>query len=294
MAMARRCQSLRLICMMLALRCAAANASEAAESHVTVETTDGRTVSGVVDERTNGDTLWLRIAEGNVVLTVPAAWSDVSKATLAGDEAAVADLRQRRIELASAGPKLSSLAVAAPETVVQAAFMAPRTPRVRNLEIIDAGLVNLDRDVEPDGLSVTIVAVGFDGAPVAVRGTLRAELHGERRSVEDPAPRFEELGRWTQRVRSEDFVEGVATYCLPFRSASPQWEFDIMPDAVLTVQLGASGHGNYAASAPVALRHFNPLRDELQQWEGTRFLPNEVRGDFRGEREAGMWLWWGH
>jgi hypothetical protein len=237
--------------------------------------------------------LWLRTAEDNIVLAAPTAWTDVVQATIEGEEAPIADLRQRQGELASAGPKLGSLDTVTPERVVQASFMAPRTPRVRNLEIVATGLVNLDRDVEPDGLSVTIVAVGFDGAPVAVRGTLRAELHGERRSVDDPAPVFEELGRWTQRVRSEDFVEGAATYCLPFRSVAPEWEFDVMPDAVLTVQLGASGHGNYSASAPVALRRFNPLRDELQQRLGTRFLPNEIRGEFRGEQDAGMWLWWG-
>jgi hypothetical protein len=155
--------------------------------------------------------------------------------------------------------------------------------------------VNLDRDVEPDGIEVTIVAVGYDGLPVAVRGSLRAELHGERRNVGDPSPRFDELGRWTQRVQSEDFVDGAATYCLPFRAVSPEWEFDVLPDAVITVQLGATGHGNFSASAPVAVRLFNPLRDDLQQWEGTRFLPNEVRGReprMLG-RPAGMWQWWG-
>jgi hypothetical protein len=291
--MSRLRSSLNLICLTLAVHGATANAVVAVEHPVTIETHDGRALSGLIDDRTDGNALWLRVAEDNIVLAVPTAWGEVSQATVAGDETSVAELQQRHDELTSAGPKLSSLETVTPNAVVQAAFMAPRTPRVRNLEIVDAGLVNLDRDVEPDGLSVTIVAIGFDGAPTAVRGTLRAELHGERRSTGDPTPQFEELGRWTQRVRSEDFVEGAATYCLPFRRVAPEWEFDVMPDAVLTVELGASGHGNYSASAPVALRPFNPLRDELQQWRGTRFLPNEVRGDFRGPRDAGMWLWWG-
>ncbi|HEX6963193.1 MAG TPA: hypothetical protein VF175_15105 [Lacipirellula sp.] len=290
--MPRCCWFFHFVGAILVLHCVALGATAAAEQ-LLIETVDGRTLSGEVDERSDDNDLWLRMAEDNVVLTTPIAWSEISKATLAGDEVAAADLRERRADLASAGPRLDLLEAEMPQTVVQAAFLAPRTPRVRNLDIIAAGLVNLDRDVEPDGLSVTIVAVGFDGAPVAVRGTLRAELHGERRSVDDPTPRFAELGRWTDRVQSEDFVEGAATYCLPFRSVAPQWEFDVMPDAVLTVQLGATGHGNYSASAPVVLRHFNPLRDELQQWRGTRFLPNEVRGAFRGEQAPGMWLWWG-
>jgi hypothetical protein len=291
--MPRLLTSLGLLCFAFALFSRAAQAADAPSRALTLETSDGRELTGTMDERTDDDTLWLRMEEDGISLSIPVAWNKLVQSSAGGEQIAVDELRRRRNELALAGPKLSALETPVPEVVVQAAFMAPRTPRVRNLEIVAAGLVNLDRDVEPDGLAVTIVAVGFDGAPVAVRGSLRAELHGERRSVEDPAPRFEELGRWSERVRSEDFVEGAATYCLPFRSVAPEWEFDVVPDAVLTVQLSATGHGNYSASAPVALRHFNPLRDELQQWQGTRFLPNEVRGEFRGEARSGMWLWWG-
>ena len=151
--------------------------------------------------------------------------------------------------------------------------------RVRNLNVVSACLVNLDRDVAPDGIEVSIVAVGDDGAPVAVRGSLRAELFGESGALSrERQPEFGVLDRWSERVRAEDFVDGVATYCLPFRRAAPEWQFDLLPDAVLTVQLGATGHGNFSATAPVVLREFNPLRDDLQQHRGTRFLPNEVQG----------------
>jgi hypothetical protein len=282
-----------------------------AASAIVVETVDGRTLNGVVDARSDQQSLWVRQEEGNVVLRLPVDWEDIASTTVDGAAVGVDEMRQRLGELASEGPRWLIPEAEVPVDGVakmqaggsvysgmRAGSAAPHAAggRVRNLEVVGAGLVNLDRDVAPDGLSVSIVAVGYDGLPVAVRGNLRAELHGERRSVGDPAPRFDELGRWSQRVRSEDFVDGVATYCLPFRGTAPEWEFDIMPDAVLTVQLGATGHGNYSASAPVALRKFNPLRDDLQQWEGTRFLPNEL-GGWRpqaplGGRE-GMWLWWG-
>jgi hypothetical protein len=167
-------------------------------------------------------------------------------------------------------------------------------PRVRNAEIIAAMLTNFDRDPAPDALRISIVAVGTQGQPLAVDGYLRAELHGERRNVSDASPRFEVLERWTQSVDAADFIHGIATYCLPFRQTAPEWEVDIAPDAEVTVRLGAAGHGNYAAAAPVLLRRFNPLRDDLQQYHGTRFLPNEPYqrplGPF-GER-AGLWQWW--
>jgi hypothetical protein len=243
--------------------------------------------------------------EGDVALTTPVDWDDLAAASIDGDQVSVDDLREQLAELASAGPRFGDMFAAKPplgrelgaerQAAENLGHLMPRSGVVRNLEIVGAGLVNLDRDVEPDGIEVTIVPVGFDGLPVAVRGSLRAELHGERRNVGDASPRFEELGRWSQRVQSEDFVDGAATYCLPFGAVSPEWEFDVLPDAVITVQLGATGHGNFSASAPVAVRLFNPLRDDLQQWEGTRLLPNEVRGReprMLG-RPAGMWQWWG-
>ncbi len=269
-------------------------AEEAPAPVVVIETTSGQTLRGVVDDRSDERALWVRQEEGNVALSTPIAWKDLVEASVDGNELGVSDLRERLDALATAGPQLGELEFAKTQAAATGALLAPRTPRVRNLEIVGAGLVNLDRDVEPDGIAVTIVAVGFDGLPVAVRGSFRAELHGERRSVGDPAPRLEELGRWTQRVQSEDFVDGAATYCLPLRRVAPEWEFDVLPDAVITVQLGATGHGNFSASAPVVLRQFNPLRDDLQQWERTRFVPNEVRGReprMLGGR-AGMWQWW--
>jgi hypothetical protein len=272
------------------------HAEEGSPPPILVQTADGRTLRGEVDDRSDDATLWLRQTEGDVALTTAVDWVDVVVASIDGNQVSVNGLREQSTTVASVGPRLGDLIAANPQAARDnIGHLMPRSGRVRNIEIVAAGLVNLDRDVEPDGIEVALVALGFDGLPVAVRGSFRAELHGERRSVGDPAPRIEELGRWTQRVQSEDFVDGVATYCLPFRTVSPEWEFDVLPDAVITVQLGATGHGNFSASAPLALRSFNPLRDDLQQWEATRFLPNETHG--RDPRmlgwPAGLWQWWG-
>jgi hypothetical protein len=264
---------------------------------VSVRSVDGRTLSGVIDARTDDRLLWLRREESGVVLVSPVAWDEIATATLAGADLGAAALRDRARELASTrqSPLLSP---GQPGTMTAAAarFTSPRRRvRVRNLEIVGAVLANLDRDVEPDGIEVTIAAVGDDGEPLAVRGTLRAELYGERRPLEEPGPDFDELARWSERVRPEDFIDGVATYELPFRTTAPEWEFDLLPDAVLTVQLGAAGHGNFAASTPIVVRPLNPLRDDLQHDRGTRFLPTELHGSpplGRFGPQHGRWLHW--
>lgn len=274
-----------------------AAAQEAAR--VSVETVDGRVLVGAVDARTDERTLWLRQEEAGVYLTVPVAWDAVTAARAGEQSLRVDELRSRAAELASPGPRWLLPEVETPADGVQlAAYATPvgLARRVRAVEIVSACLVNLDRDVEPDGLEVAIAAVAEDGAPTAVRGNLSAVVHGERRPLLEPEVDFGELGRWNQRVRSEDFVDGVATYTLPFRNTAPEWEFDLLPGAVLTVQLGATGHGNFSAAAPVVVRAFNPLRDDLQLQRGTRFLPNEVQG-WRPQAplggRAGRWQWWG-
>jgi hypothetical protein len=285
------------------LMCAAWSAKPQAAEVVRVETAEGRALSGAVDARTDGSTLWLRLEENGIVLSVPVSWNAITSAAV-GDEAIGAEeLRERREELRSEGPRWLIPEVEVGIAKTQALGNAGgwgvvgRGVRVRNLNVVSACLVNLDRDVAPDGIEVSIAAVGDDGAPVAVRGSLRAELFGETGALSrERQPEFGVLDRWSERVRAEGFVDGVATYCLPFRRAAPEWQFDLLPDAVITVQLGATGHGNFSATAPVALREFNPLRDDLQQHRGTRFLPNEVQG-WRPQdpfgAELGRWQWWG-
>jgi hypothetical protein len=260
-------------------------AAAPAGKQLRIETRDDRELNGVMDVRTDERHLWLRREERNVVMTVPVAWDAVATASVGGDSIDVDDLKSRRNELASAAtqsfsgePELASV-IPAPAAVTPVSFVtASQAPHVRNLEIVCAELINLDRDVEPDGIEVSIAAVGEHGLPLAVRGSFRATLVGERRPATSGEIEFGELGRWTQRVRPEDFVDGVATYDLRFRVTAPEWEFDVAPDAILTIELGASGHGHYAASAPLALRRFNPLRDQMQLYRDSRFAPAELHG----------------
>jgi hypothetical protein len=277
----------------------ARQAARAAESEVWVRTAEGRTVQGAVDARTDARTLWVRKSDDGIVLTSAVAWDRVQNATLNGQAIDVSRLRDRRAELASTAPRLEFSGASNPANAtgaMQASYTSPiGAPQVRNLEILAAHLVNLDRDVEPDGIEVTVAAIGDDGSPRAVNGDLQVVLYGERRPAMHSLVEFGELDRWTQLVRVQDFVQGAATYVLRFRNTGPEWQFDLLPDAVLNARLGATGHGDFEASTPVYLRPFNPLRDNLQLLEETRFLPGELHGRNPHQRlkpENGLWLHW--
>lgn len=267
----------------------------AAESsgRVAVRTADGRDLGGVVDARTNDAELWIRNEQGPVVMATGVSWDAVTSAALDGQIIDAAILRERSAGLATEGPALFfEPAGSAPSGKLSGPGLVRRV-RVRSLQIVDACLANFDRDVEPDGLTVTIAAIGDDGCPTAVRGSLTARLFGEKRPNDAAVVAFPELDHWTQPVTTRDFVDGVATYELRFRGTAPEWQWDLLPDAVLDVTVGAFGQGNYAASAPVVVRQFNPLRDHQQLRYGSRFMPNELRGREPSSSPTaidGLWL----
>ncbi len=279
----------------LALAAALVVASLAvAEGVVSVATRDGRQLRGVVDARTDNERLWVRREAGGAALSASVAWDAIVAAEIDGMPIEAAELRELRASLATAATPIS----AQPAKVVTATTL-PKLPgfatRVRSLAIVDACLANWDADVEPDGLTVSVAALDDRGQPRPVRGSLAVRLHGERRSNGEPGPEFGVLQTWSQPVAASDFVEGVATYELPFRRVAPEWQFELLPDAVVEVRLGAFGAGNFAASAPVALRQLNPLRDDLQLDRGTRFFSREWHGRnprSMPTRSDGLWLNW--
>ncbi len=268
---------------------------------VEIQARDGRTLTGVVDDRTDGDRLWLRREESGIILASSVAWDEIDAVDLDGASLSVDELANQATHLATAEAawyaevvqqELPYHALVTPAT---GRFSHGRASRVRSVQIVAACLANFDRDMEPDGLQIALVALDERGAPVSVRGNFTAQLVGERRPALAPHRTFGMLERWSETVRPIDFIDGVATFELPFRRTAPEWEFELTPDALVNVTLGVYGEGNFAASAPVMLREFNPLRDHLQLEQGTRFGPFEVHG--RPPRSLprardGQWLYW--
>jgi hypothetical protein len=269
--------------------------SVTAAEPIEVHAADGRVLHGVIDARSDDEQLWIRQEAGPVVLTTSLPWDDVAWAAVDGSRVEPAALRDHSAAAATESQQAFTLPAASAAPIQSTAASRVRTRRVRNIDVLDACLVNFDRDVEPDGLAITIAAIGDDGLPVAVRGSLEARLFGERRPNDARVVAFPELDRWTQPVKTDDFVDGAVTFNLPFRRTAPEWQFDLLPDAVVEVRLGVFGDGNFAASAPVVIRQFNPLRDARQQHLKSRFMPRELHG--RPPMSApgspdGLWLHW--
>lgn len=262
---------------------------------IRVRLVDGRDMTGMADARTDADALWLRREQGSVIMSSSIAWDEVASAVVNQRTIDVAELRNIASSLATKEtPLFSQRSARAGDNTAHAPLRT--TPmRLRSLEIVDACLVNLDRDVEPDGLSVAIAAIGEDGRPMAVRGSLEARLFGESRPNDAPIVVFPEIDRWTHPVSRRDFVDGVAVYELQFRGTAPERQFHLLPDAVLELRLGAFGQGNYSASAPVVIRQFNPLRDHRQLRYGSRFMPRELQArppTSTAGSQDGRWIHW--
>jgi hypothetical protein len=268
---------------------------------IEVQARAGRTLKGVVDDRTDGDRLWLRREEGGIIMAVSVAWDEIDTAAIEGEAVSVDELAKRSARIATA--EAAWYAEVVQQERPYHTLVAPGSihisdrgaRRVRSVQIVAACLANFDRDVEPDGLQIALAALDEHGIPVAVRGNFSAQLAGERRPARAPHRTFGVLERWSESVRPTDFIDGVATYELPFRRAAPEWEFELTPDALVNVTLGVYGEGNFAASAPVVLREINPLRDHLQLERGTRFVPNEVHRPhphILPRWRDGQWLYW--
>lgn len=260
--------------------------AETVVADVQVHTNDGRVLTGEVDARTSADRLWIRQETDQIVLVTSVDWSTVVSAHVDGETINAKALADRASQLATersfgflSEPTDSELRAkieqhaSAPKA--DSWRGAPLRSRITSLEI-DAVLVNLDRDVEPDGFELAIAAVDATGRSVPVKGNLTIRLMGERNEHHSGRIRFEDMQQWTRPVAPEDFVDGVAGYVLPFRAVHPEFDFELRPDAQLNVRLGVFGSGNFAATVPVLLREFNPFRDRMQMFEGSRFFRDEL------------------
>jgi len=263
-----------------------------ARATVTVQTVDGRELVGEIDERTNAEQLWIRREAKPIVLATSVRWDSIVNATMDGKRVEVATLAETWPGLKSRGPEgIFSLAAGVPSVVGQTRSRPrPRRAKIAALEI-DAILVNLDRDVEPDGFELVITALDRHGRSVPVRGTLSARLVGERDKEHLGGIRFDELQRWSRPVACADFEEGLASYRLRFRTVRPEFDWELIPYALLHVRLGVYGEGNFEASVPVMIRQFNPLRDQMQKYSRSRFFRGELTEQVHANSAFGIRNW---
>ncbi len=265
-----------------------ANATVAAAAEkVTVELNNGRVLNGEVDERTNGESLWLRTTGRNVAISRAYDWSDVSHVHHLSASYNAAEFRAVAAQFAQ---KLADDFFVTPHDADPIAQSVPTiqsirrpSPHIESLSI-DAGVANWDGDVESDGLSVHIAPVvgpGALGGPIEV-GRIEAQaivtLIGRRFDSFRGRRAFVELGRWNRRVSIPHVGSQGVLLRLPFQSMHPDFDLDVLPAAVVSVRLVAQGVRPLQASAPIHLRVFDRLRDEWQNSTGIRFFPDEQVG----------------
>ena len=244
-------------------------------AELSVRTTDGRELVGEVDSRTSEKTLWVRQESDQIILATALNWNAITSVELDGEAIDLAQLAKRAGELASTARDGFLMEAPPPQVLHDQLLHRDVGAHITSLEV-DAVLVNLDRDVEPDGYELAIAAIDELGKEVPVKGNLYVRLMVERNVHHTGRIRFEDIQQWSQPVAPHDFADGVAMYVLPFRGFSPEFDDELRPDAQLNVRLGVIGEGNFAATIPVPLWQFSPFRDRLQMFEGSRFFRDEI------------------
>ncbi|MCA9075626.1 MAG: hypothetical protein KDA93_11380 [Planctomycetaceae bacterium] len=270
------------------------------EEYVSVYLNDGHIACGHVDERTDGQRLWLRVDAPWMMLISGYRWERVQRV--------VATDPPQRTEPIPLPPLPDMSPLPEPELhrfpevplsrLPQNLNESRYTPSASSVRIhewsdedtrslsslhIEATLANWDRDAATDGLRVRVIPTNTDGLPVRVRGTIDFELVGERhhtnqshRLRDDVA--FPTLGRWSMKIEPDDADTWGTVVNLPFRNFHPQTDLDIDAQGLLTARLRVPRVGTFEATdAWVALRPVNRLRDDYQLQNGRRYISPEQR-----------------
>ena len=265
---------------------------------VTVSLLSGRKFTAEIDARSNPERLWLRFDHAQGTILRPIEWDRVVSAQQ-GEKTFTADeLRGSLDNLKTARtaelPTPPSPDIRSPSDAVVIPTPAPSQspltthpspltpPRVRSLRI-DAYLANFNDTAEADGLVVNAYPLDARGNVLPVTGTLEVELTGVIPNDFENTNEFQRIGRWVNMVRADDVgVEGAA-FDLPFQAVHPEFNLDYAPKGIVHATLSIPGQGSFEANTgAIRIRAYNPIRDRLEEREGTRFFPTERTS--RGER----------
>jgi hypothetical protein len=255
----------------------------------TVQTKSGRTFQGVVDAKSDDAKLWLRFGTTQAQILRPIAWSQVVTATYAGREYDAAAFRQIVSKIKSAAPQMPPRIKSHKDTGLSDAqraqmALADVAPRIESLEIT-AYPANWDRDVEVDGLVVTITARNEFGEMVPTSGTLEVDLVTEMSRVRETITagesriRNERIGRWTRSVEPDHFGPLGASYRLPFQAVHPEFKRNLIDLSLVNARLAVPGAGTFNASTTaVRIQPLSTVRDRYENRHGSRFMPIERTG----------------
>ena len=288
MTNASRQITLRILIVAIVSIAAISQQTSAAES-VSVITKSGRTFRGAVDAKSSDTHLWLRFGSTRAQLLRPIDWSNVESVTYEGRVLDSAASRKLAAELKSVAPKMPSKIGVRRENQRSDAELAQQAlaqspARAVSLEIT-AYAANWDRDVEVDGLVITVTPRDEYGQILPTSGTLEVELISEMSRVRETITagesriRNERIGRWTQRVAPEHFDALGASYRLPFQAIHPEFTPSLINLSLVNAKLSAPGSGTLNASTTaVRIRPLSTFRDRYENRHGGRFAPIERTG----------------
>lgn len=247
----------------------AAVPSVGAEEPVFVWLQDGRMLAGHVDARTDEERLWLRSSSATFVLTTSVAWTNIDAASVDGQKLSAEQLQHRADDLKSPVPadhlQLGVRALNEPVMNLPRPLLnRADATRVASLAV-EARVANWDRDAEVDGVEIRVLPRNIFGEVVPASGQLLVELTGRNRLPIRDQQAFPRLGRWSMRVEANDFAAHGAVFQLPFRNTRPDAEPVLELHALVEATFIVFGQGRFDAEAPVYVRPFNPLRDDLRR-----------------------------
>lgn len=240
------------------------------DTQVTLIVRDGRALTGHIDDRTDDEVVWIRLGRGDVVLSTGLSWDLIQEVQFENQRRTAAEFRELAKSYASASPKLSAINDDASNTLHPTILVSPPVNRSSLGRVLSvqafADIANWDRDAESDGVALRVLPLGIDGRVLAIDGVISVELIGrEFVNGRDNQEGFPTLGQWSQRVRSTDFrgYEG-AVYRLPLTRRLDH-DQTVLSIGMVHVQLNVTGQGHFEADAPIRLKSYNPIRDQLDQ-----------------------------
>lgn len=231
--------------------------AQASDATVRVQVASGRTFHGIIDARTNGESLWLRSQVGEVQLQRPIAWERIVEAELNGEAIDIDELKSQSLNLGTLG-RVAQLRTVTAESVSRPTQVSHSAGAVKSIRC-NAWLANWDVDAEFDGLAVEIAAYDEFGRPMAAQGTVEAELisidyqpgylastSGGRAPVS--------LGHWSQSWQSEQ------TLRLELQGRQPQHDGSLDRYALLRVRVTIPGSGVFERQIDgMRMRPFTPI-----------------------------------
>ncbi len=235
---------------------------------VTIQLSNGHQVSGVISEERNDSSnhLWLVRTAPGIQLVSGFPREKITSVIKHGDsEELPPPIDEKQNE------KVLSNSASAP---------AKRIQKVVTVETY-ACVKNWDGDSQADGIEIIVKPLDNQGNIVPVSGTIDFQMLGQRTAwrTSEQIERFHEFGvidTWTKRLQPNLLRHDGYHFRLEFRNTHPDFDLDLELEAMIHSRLNLIGQTALESnSGPVLLRPFSKLRDDRQQFTGSRFFAEE-------------------